>query len=67
MPPRSSTAPETAGFRGDDFETGVRRFFAAGPALRLAPAPLATFFRATCLVALLLVLFLAMNTSLPIT
>src|SRR5437899_1856041 len=61
MAPDGSTAPWTVGFGADDFGAGWRSFFAAFPALRLAPAPLATFFRATVFVALLLVLFLAMR------
>src|SRR5437867_3516876 len=63
MPRRGSTVLGSAGFVGDDFGAGFRGFFAAVPALRLAPAPFAPVFRPTFLVALLLVLFLAINAS----
>jgi len=63
MPRRGSTVLGSAGFVGDDFGAGFRGFFAAVPALRLAPAPFAPVFRPTFLVALPFVFFLAINSS----
>lgn len=54
---------ETAGFAADVFAAGLRGFLAAFPVLFLAVAAFVTFFRATFLVALPFVRFLAINVS----
>jgi hypothetical protein len=55
-----STGLETAGGR-DVFDAGLRGFSTAFPVLRLARAAWVILFRATVLVALPFVLFLAMD------
>src|SRR5439155_1507073 len=56
-----STVLGTAGLAADVSGAGLRGFFAALPVLRLAPAVLATFFRATFFAPLPFVLCLAIN------
>src|SRR5438552_8150643 len=56
-----STVLGTAGLAADVSGAGLRGFFAALPVLRLAPAVLATFFRATFFAPLPFVLCLAID------
>lgn len=63
MAPGGSTVLAAPGFARDVVEARLRGFDEAFAVLRLLPAFLATFFRATFVVALPFVLFLAIDAS----